>query len=419
MNTASNADASDGPGVAPPGWWPLWGLFCACSWTWCIGMYLPRILLDRYGWAGFVAFLIPNVLGCAALGYVLRTPDRARAIIERHRPWALAFSFVTVAYHAFFAVFLAVRLLPRDGAFALNGGSGAGPAAEHVALAAGLLLALGLVGGLLSRLGDRAWLGLAAAVYGTSLLVLAVLLTRPSALPEVPLVLDGAELATLLPVIVLGFLLCPYLDLTFLRAHRASAGTHAFGVFGATFAVMLGLTCVLWFQQGPALGAWALLHLGLQATFTVGAHLRELATHARGGGLVRGALLVGPFAVGLGFAAAATTPLVGEGTYMRFLAAYGLVFPAAVLWLVARPSPSAPGERRRDAIAVLLACALLAPLHELGFVGRVTGATLPAAGVAAIAIVLVLARRRAAAGTTVDSGGGEPDPPARPATIDA
>ena len=35
-------------------------------------MYLPVILLRRFGWLGFLAFAVPNVLGCAAFGYVLR-----------------------------------------------------------------------------------------------------------------------------------------------------------------------------------------------------------------------------------------------------------------------------------------------------------------------------------------------------------
>ena len=33
-----------------------WGLYASSSWTWCIGMFLPIILLDRFGTAGFWAF---------------------------------------------------------------------------------------------------------------------------------------------------------------------------------------------------------------------------------------------------------------------------------------------------------------------------------------------------------------------------
>ena len=380
--------------VLPRRWWPLWGVFCACSWTWCIGMYLPRIMLERHGWAGFLVFMIPNVLGCAALGYVLRTPERAEAIIARHRGWAMGFSAVTIAYHAFFAVFLAVRLLPEDAVATGTTASAAGPA-----LAAGLVLGLGAAGWLLSRLGDRGWLVLSGLTWSLSLLVLMVLSAHGSRLPEIPAVRDGLELATIAPVTILGFLLCPYLDLTFLRAHRASAGTHAFGVFGLTFALMLVLTCVLWFADRPVLGPWALVHLGIQGTFTVGAHLRELSTHARGSAAARARWMIGPFAVGLAFAVAAAAGagpgVIGEDSYMRFLAFYGLLFPAAVLVLVA--TPVALPNPGRHARTVLVACGLMAPLMEAGFIGRVPGATLPVAAAAA-AFAIIRWRRRDAGG---------------------
>ena len=39
-----------------------WGIYLSCSWTWCIGMYLPVILLRDFGWPWLLAFAIPNVL---------------------------------------------------------------------------------------------------------------------------------------------------------------------------------------------------------------------------------------------------------------------------------------------------------------------------------------------------------------------
>ena len=45
-----------------------WGLYCASSWTWCIGMFLPIIMLRRFGWPGFLVFAIPNVIGLIAFG---------------------------------------------------------------------------------------------------------------------------------------------------------------------------------------------------------------------------------------------------------------------------------------------------------------------------------------------------------------
>ena len=79
-----------------------WGVYCAVSWTWCIGMFLPIIMLARFGWAGFWVFAIPNVIGCAAFGYVLSTRASSQRIIEKHGVAATWFSVVTIAYHKFF-----------------------------------------------------------------------------------------------------------------------------------------------------------------------------------------------------------------------------------------------------------------------------------------------------------------------------
>ena len=65
-----------------------WGLFLASSWTWCIGMYLPVPLLREYGWAGFLAFAIPNLVGCTVFGYLVSR--------ERSRESAYRASFRTI-----------------------------------------------------------------------------------------------------------------------------------------------------------------------------------------------------------------------------------------------------------------------------------------------------------------------------------
>ena len=74
-----------------------WGLYCTTSWTWCIGMYLPLILLRDYGWPGFIAFAIPNVLGCAAFGYVVDA-KRSDALRARFRGAMIAFGAATSLY---------------------------------------------------------------------------------------------------------------------------------------------------------------------------------------------------------------------------------------------------------------------------------------------------------------------------------
>ena len=82
-----------------------WGLFCACSWTWCIGMFLPIILVREFGWPGFLVFAVPNVLGCAAFGYVLGNAPSRAGLLSRHQPATVLFSSTVIGYHMFFAAY--------------------------------------------------------------------------------------------------------------------------------------------------------------------------------------------------------------------------------------------------------------------------------------------------------------------------
>src|ERR1044071_797833 len=84
----------------------LWSVFLACSWTWCIGMFLPVLLVRDYGVWGWIVFAIPNVLGAAAVGWVIRSPEQSRRIVAAHRMPMLAFSLVTSAFQWFFALWI-------------------------------------------------------------------------------------------------------------------------------------------------------------------------------------------------------------------------------------------------------------------------------------------------------------------------
>ena len=86
----------------------LWGLYCACSWTWCIGMFLPVLLIERFGWKGFLAFAIPNILGCSAMGFFRR---RHQPTLMAHARMLTLFSLTTIAYQVFFATWLVSELV--------------------------------------------------------------------------------------------------------------------------------------------------------------------------------------------------------------------------------------------------------------------------------------------------------------------
>ncbi len=120
-------------------------------------MFMPIILLRDFGWPGFLVFAVPNVLGCAAFGYVLRDAGRRTELIGRHERAAVLFSATTIAYHVFFMTFLAT-MIARDA-----------PQATLIAVAlpAGIYLA----GYACSWMPQRAWPVAAALLYAGSIAV--------------------------------------------------------------------------------------------------------------------------------------------------------------------------------------------------------------------------------------------------------
>ena len=365
-----------------------WGVFCACSWTWCIGMFLPHIMLDRWGWAGFLVFAIPNVLGCAAMGYVVRSADASRALCATHETAARWFSLVTIGYHTWFAAFAARFLLPAE---------------SPLWLASVLPVSLLAAGLLIARIPARAWLPLGVAVYALSLVTLATLGAEPlRAGLRTAGSMSGTDLAFTAPVIVIGFLLCPYLDLTFHRARQHAPSRHAFGVFGVTFAIMILLTCAYKVVPTGFAAALVVVHVSAQAVFTVAAHVRELnepasaPTRATPTGS-------GPW-LAVGLAPALLLPLTGlfddpaaagRDIYLRFLVIYGLLAPAYVLLCMTRP-----GMPRRAVRVFFIAIVALMPLYELGYLhaGFAWMLLIPAG------LGLVQAARRLAARAPAEAG---------------
>lgn len=330
----------------------MWGLFCTSSWTWCIGMYLPFILLRLWGWPGFWAFFIPNVLGCTLFGFVL-TPESSRRMVQRLAGPMVAFSVVTVAYQCFFAGWAAQSLFVREGVMT-------------TIVSTGIPIALLLAGGWMALRRDKHWLVFAAAAFAIALgaVVVEACLANCADVctfcraAEATGVAPAGALTWAVPTIVFGFLLSPYLDLTFHRALQRAPQPHvAFATFGATFALMLLGVATLYDPatgtpaMTPALGVlW-----GAQLLFTIGVHLRQIMlapAHGRppawvlAGCVAPAVLLATPaFTFTLGPSLPAGHPplfdgvtsalLPGEPIYLAFLGAYGLLFPT-MLWLQGR-----------------------------------------------------------------------------------
>lgn len=388
-------------GIAPPGGLDpahprspvLWAFFLASSWTWCIGMFLPVLLLRDAGWMGYLVFFLPNVIGAGAMGFVLRSPEAAARLADRHAPMARLFSIVTLAFHAYWLAWLFGFF--KD-AFPIPDQWLMGAAAAGIAWI--------IVSGRIVRAGaaPRA----AAVLWIVALTTAIALLARPDALAPstATMIADPTHpdaALWLMPVCVFGFLLCPYLDLTFLLARRSTDGVTggrvAFGLgFWVFFPVMIGLTAL---YAGPLIAAieareptivspWAgaavLFHVIAQWTFTVRVHLARLvpgtpADDAESPDTDAPLFSASSYALPATFAAclgAAGLGLIapalpdhadltgGEIVYRCFMAAYGLLFPVYVWARVI------PRRRRPTHAAWITACVLAMPFYWIGFIER-------------------------------------------------
>ncbi|NRA58824.1 MAG: hypothetical protein HRU13_11985 [Phycisphaerales bacterium] len=341
-----------------------WGFYLAVSWTWIIGMILPALLLRDLGWWALAVFLAPNAIGAALMGMVLRDAQAALRLRQQHDAAIRRFSMVTIAFHLYVltSIALAVEGLPSIGG-----------QASVLIIACVLAVAMMAV---------RRWLITALAVWVASIgLAIAFVASDASVVLADPGTFASAfpqDLLLLTPVVVFGFALCPYLDATFLRA-RASTGptagkaAFAFG-FLVPFVIMIAFTVIYAaaLVSGHAVG-WALIlaHLAVQGGFTLAVHLRESKLTLPQRGITLGltiAALAASWSLPAGRLGWAGDMLAWEVVYRLFLSAYGLFFPAYVLFAMV---PSALGmgpmpSAGRAVTAITIAAVL--PLYGLGFI---------------------------------------------------
>ena len=360
----------------------LWGAYLGCSWTWCIGMFFPVLLLRDFGWAGFIAFAIPNVLGAAAMGWVLRSREQSERFVDRHPNAVWWFSAITIAFHIFWIIWITSFI------------RGALPMPEEYLFGAGAIaVAFAFSSGRLIRFGKAPQL--AMLLWVVSAAVLVALFAKPDAQPALDTLMNAPRTSSgvewFIPVSIFGFLLCPYLDITFHHA-RQNLPTQAAGRIGFTvgfcvfFALMIVLTTrysglIAGAMRGdgsftpiatPWIAAGILVHILCQWIFTVRVHLNRMGTIKPNQYLGHRALFLVALIAGiLGF----TVPNIadyaglsmGELTYRCFLTFYGLVFPAYMLYRVVRShSTEVPLQRWM----MWLAIGVAAPMFWMGFIER-------------------------------------------------
>jgi hypothetical protein len=283
----------------------VWAAFLATSWTWVIGMVLPVLLYPYFHFWGWLAFAVPNVIGAAAVGFFSygKTDEEKEAFIRKHLVMFSVFSVVTILFQFFVVSWLITRLV--------------GPAALLMYL---LLLSM------FTRMGRRDRRLDLLTTMGVLILSLAGLAYfcmegRPSWQDESFLRLSMSQAKNLIwlsSALALGFLTCPHMDMTLLRARNAlepRPAKWAFGIgFGVLFLAMIVFTLAYasgmeMLPAGVVTGGQVFgivaLHVVLQAAATSALHIGELRRRP----VVPGAGLW----VALGIAAVAMLALAGLG----------------------------------------------------------------------------------------------------------
>lgn len=366
-------------------------------------MFLPVLLTRDFGIWGFVVFAVPNVIGAAAMGWVLRSREHGVRVAERHAQMSTAFSAVTIAFQLFFFASLA---FPFGSARPISPAVIAG---APVACVLGVLAAQRVPwGGLLVWLASAGLL--IALVSGGSDLATS---------PKLVSANQNLDVIWLAPVCLFGFALCPYLDATFQRGRvSAPAPRTAFGLgFGVLFLCMILGTLA---YAGLALNGDAdsqplavlaatsplIIHLTLQLWYTIKVHVDAMpAVWGKRVSVLAVAALTGVL-----FAVVAPSMshagLSGfEVIYRLFMSFYGLLFPAYV-WLCmipARGEQHTQKPKRRKLTVLAAACLLAAPFYWMGFIERDTIWLAPGLGVVLLSRLFVIAAPSPATG-----GGGPP-----------
>lgn len=371
------------------------GAYLAASWTWVIGMFFPVLLTGEFGWWAWLVFAAPNVIGAASVGLLLRRPGAASAFRERHTNAMAWFSLVTIAFQFYAGAWIVRVVLGGRNADLLPG------VLRELSVTAGMTLFVALVAGF-ALLPFRVAARVAISVLLVSLLTFVLasvgVFVDPDgaggfALPPAPDEIGPAVfgLACVAPVIVAGFLLCPYLDLTINRVRRETAepaGSYAFaGGFGGPFLLMIlgTLGYAGYYAEHRTLPLIIVLHVIVQAAFTAGVHIRavfsepllRVSTRRRGRRpLSAWKLFLATFLILMMGPLGNASPDFGmlrpgysfsQLGYESFMLMYGVVFPLAMWCFAVRPWGLRGVGSSARLIAFATACGLALPTVAAGY----------------------------------------------------
>ena len=363
--------------------------FLACSWTWCIGMFLPVLLLRDMGVGSFLVFALPNCVGAAAFAWWMRDAETSRAFVRVHARQIRWFSYVTIAFQWFF------------GAWMLRG-LGLSPwTLGVIAAGAGVFFLLPQ-----SLMDDKRRRLVSVLVWTVSVALLvgwAVMNPADATLKDLPApaLTGNGHLGPLLGVCMFGFMLCPLMDGTFhLVMQRTARPKATFGLgFLILFAAMIVGTLFYgaFMVKETATGGWTLapfnapklilIHIAIQLAYTLAVHERAAMSiqgwndaGARPNATFIAAIagMVLAIVAAMTQVAAVVVPKsvelsMSEVVYRCFMVFYGLVFPAYVIGCAMPFGKRLQGTTRARSLLIGAGVVIAGSrFYEVGFIQRDT-----------------------------------------------
>lgn len=249
-----------------------WSSYLACSWTWCIGMFLPALLIRNYGNLVWLVFAIPNILGAAAMPYILKNPEKSAQLIERHKIMCLTFSAITILFQIYFLGWISTLIPPLA-----------------ILIFATLLILIYI----LTPEKKQPFTALIIWMFSIFVFIFMIQNTNLINLSAPDFLFNSPNsIIYLIPASFFGFLLCPYLDLTFHKVIKSNTTFDSKIIFTLGFGFMFLLMIMLTFYYAKPVVDFmnnstsyqnikpylflVIAHMILQAGFTILVHTKCL-----------------------------------------------------------------------------------------------------------------------------------------------
>jgi len=347
-----------------------WATYLCCSWMWCIGLFYPVLLYRDFGDIAWYFFVIPNVVGASVVPWLIKSAKLSEEFTCEHSLACRFFSFVTILFQLFFMIWALISF---------------GITKSIVVITIFICFFIFFL------CSTRILIASLFSFFFSILALLIIFKLSDNAILIIPRQGEFGvkELFGLLPVFLIGFFFCPYLDLTFHRAIKENNGLSIKFIYVIAFLGLFLSLLILGLAYFPVayhmffgenilpksfLQFIFYLYLIVQISFTCIVHIHELLqqkiqchTWVLFIFILISVLIINLFA-NFEITLLGRSMHIREVFYRCFLSFYGLVFPLYI-WIFVVNAKFATLKSQKW-IAWLVVTLIVVPFYAIGFLGN-------------------------------------------------